>query len=86
MGGEANQKGCQGILVVPGAVGVDFEPGSEIVDYDVAYDRCLEALKELAPVAEEYQVDYVDICLPTYLPAQYAASTMQHGFHAFGKQ
>jgi len=36
---------------------VDFEPGSEIVDYDVAYDRCLEALKELAPVAEEYQVE-----------------------------
>ncbi|MDD6682248.1 MAG: hypothetical protein PUE61_03605 [Clostridiales bacterium] len=65
---------------------MDFEPGSEIVDYDVAYDRCLEALKELAPVAEEYQVDYVDICLPTYLPAQYAASAMQHGFHAFGKQ
>ncbi|MBQ6805397.1 MAG: sugar phosphate isomerase/epimerase [Clostridia bacterium] len=53
----ASWLGCQSILVVPGAVGVDFEPGSEIVDYDVAYDRCLEALKELAPVAEEYQVE-----------------------------
>lgn len=53
----ASWLGCQSILVVPGAVGVDFEPGSEIVDYDVAYERCLEALKELAPVAEEYQVE-----------------------------
>ncbi len=49
--------GCQSILVVPGAVGVDFEPDSEIIDYDVAYDRCLAALKELAPVAEELKVE-----------------------------
>ena len=48
--------GCDTILVVPGAVNVAFEPGSEIVDYDVAYDRALEALKELAPVAEELKV------------------------------
>jgi len=49
--------GCQSILVVPGAVGVDFEPGSEVVEYDVAYERCLAALKELAPVAEAFQVE-----------------------------
>ncbi len=49
--------GCQSILVVPGAVGVDFEPDSEVIDYDVAYDRCLAALKELAPVAEELKVE-----------------------------
>lgn len=48
--------GCDTILVVPGAVNVAFEPGSEVVDYDVAYDRALEALKELAPVAEELKV------------------------------
>lgn len=52
----ANWLGAQSILVVPGAVGVDFEPGSEVIDYDVAYDRALAALKELAPVAEELKV------------------------------
>ena len=49
----AHYLGCESILVVPGAVAVDFEPGSEIIDYDVAYERCFEALKELAPVADE---------------------------------
>lgn len=48
--------GCDTILVVPGAVNVAFEEGGEIVDYDVAYDRALSALKELAPVAEELKV------------------------------
>ncbi len=52
----ASYLGCESILVVPGAVAVDFEPGSEIIDYDVAYGRCLETLKELAPVAEKYKV------------------------------
>ena len=53
----ASWLGCQSILVVPGSVGVDFEPGSEVVEYDVAYDRCLAALKELAPVAEKFKVE-----------------------------
>lgn len=53
----ASYLGMQSILVVPGAVGVDFEPGSEVVPYDVAYDRCKEALLELAPVAEAYGVE-----------------------------
>lgn len=48
--------GCDTILVVPGAVNVSFQPGGEIVEYDVAYERALEALKELAPVAEELKV------------------------------
>ncbi len=52
----ASWLGADTILVVPGAVNVAFEPGSEIVDYDVAYERALEALKELAPVAEELKV------------------------------
>jgi len=52
----ASWLGCNTILVVPGAVNVAFEPGSEIVEYDVAYERALEALKELAPVAEGYKV------------------------------
>lgn len=52
----ASYLGCTSILVVPGSCGIDFEPGSEVIPYDVAYYRCLEALKELAPVAEKYKV------------------------------
>lgn len=52
----ASWLGCDTILVVPGAVNVAFEADGEIVDYDVAYDRALEALKELAPVAESLKV------------------------------
>lgn len=52
----ASWLGCDTILVVPGAVNVAFEPGSEIVDYDVAYDRAISALKELAPYAEKLGV------------------------------
>jgi len=52
----ANWLGCNTILVVPGAVGIDWLPDFELVDYDVAYERALEALKELAPYAEEKKV------------------------------
>ena len=52
----ASWLGCDTILVVPGAVNVAFEPQSEIVEYDVAYERALSALKELAPVAESLNV------------------------------
>lgn len=59
--------GVDCILVCPGTVGVDFRPedvvpdadkvsffaGSEVIDYDVAYERSQSALKELAPYAEE---------------------------------
>jgi hexulose-6-phosphate isomerase len=48
--------GVDTILVVPGAVGVDFIPGCEIVEYDVAYDRALEAMKDLAIYAESKKV------------------------------
>ncbi len=48
--------GVGAILVVPGCVGADFAPGSGVVDYDKAYDRSLEALKELAPEAEAAKV------------------------------
>lgn len=44
--------GADAILVIPGAVGVDFIPDSEVVDYDKAYDRALEAISRLAPEAE----------------------------------
>lgn len=52
----ASWLGCDTILVVPGAVNVAFEADGEIVDYDVAYDRALEALCELAPTAQELGV------------------------------
>ena len=52
----ASWLGCDTILVVPGAVDVAFDPASEIVEYDVAYERALSALSELAPYAEELKV------------------------------
>ncbi len=52
----ASWLGCDTILVVPGAVDVAFDPASEVVEYDVAYERALSALKELAPYAEELKV------------------------------
>ena len=51
----ASWLGCDTILVVPGAVEVAFDPG-EVVEYDVAYERALSALRELAPVAESLKV------------------------------
>ncbi len=51
----ASWLGCDTILVVPGAVEVAFDLG-EVVEYDVAYERALSALRELAPVAEELGV------------------------------
>lgn len=59
--------GADVVMVCPGAVGVDFQPqdvvpdaneieffaGSEIIDYDVAYERSRDALIELAQHAEK---------------------------------
>lgn len=59
--------GADCILFCPGAVGVDFQPGdvvpdardieyfigSEVIDYDIAYERAQSALKELIPSAKE---------------------------------
>lgn len=49
--------GVDTILVVPGAVGVDFVPGSEVVPYDAAYNYALEAFTELAVEAERLNVN-----------------------------
>lgn len=48
--------GADTILVIPGAVGVDFIPNGEIVSYDKAYDNALEALIQLKTTAESYKV------------------------------
>lgn len=52
----ASVLGVDTILVVPGAVGVDFIPDCEVVDYDVAYNRAFSAIKELASYAESRKV------------------------------
>jgi len=44
--------GAGAILVVPGCVGADFIPGCKVVRYDLAYERALEAIRELATDAE----------------------------------
>jgi len=52
----AKALGADTVLVVPGSVAVDFVPERPVVPYAVAYDRALEAMKALAPVAEAYQI------------------------------
>lgn len=48
--------GADTILVVPGACGVDFVTNSEIVSYDLAYERAYEALNELKNEADHFKV------------------------------
>lgn len=45
------------ILVIPGAVDVFFKSDFPVVSYDKAYERSLQILKELAPLAESYKVN-----------------------------
>ena len=52
----AKMLGAETILVIPGSVSVEFVPERPVVPYDVAYDRALEEIKKLAPIAEEYGV------------------------------
>ena len=56
----AQYLGCDTILVVPGAVGVDFMPHYDVVDYDVVYERAVEWVDELKAEAEERKV-YIGI-------------------------
>lgn len=44
------------ILVVPGAVGVDFIPGGEIVSYDLAWERATAFVEKALPVAEKHNI------------------------------
>lgn len=52
----AAEVGASAILVIPGVVGVDFIPGAEVCDYEVAYGRATEALLELKGYAEQAKV------------------------------
>lgn len=49
----ASKLGCDTVLVVPGHVGVDFAPHLGVIDYQTAYDRALEGIRELEPYARE---------------------------------
>jgi L-ribulose-5-phosphate 3-epimerase len=44
--------GLDAVLVVPGAVGVDFIPGCEVVPYDVAWERARAFIAAALPAAE----------------------------------
>lgn len=48
--------GADTVLIVPGAVGVDFIQNYEIVEYDVAYRRAVTAIKKLAGYAQEREI------------------------------
>ena len=48
--------GADTVLVVPGYVGCDFVEEPERIRYDKAYERCLEALKELAAFGADHNV------------------------------
>ena len=49
----ASALGIDAILVVPGAVGVDFIPGGEVVPYELAYERAKEFIRAAIPAAEK---------------------------------
>ncbi|HRJ73446.1 MAG TPA: sugar phosphate isomerase/epimerase family protein [Terrimicrobiaceae bacterium] len=49
----AGHLGVDTILVVPGAVGVDFIPGAEVVRYDTAYERATAFIRAAIPLAEK---------------------------------
>ena len=53
----AKALGAETVLVVPGSVSVEFVPERPVIPYDVAYDRALDEIKKLVPVAEEYGVE-----------------------------
>jgi len=48
--------GLPGVLVIPGYVGLPWDPRAKPVRYDLAYDRTRQALGELAPAAERLNV------------------------------
>jgi len=44
---------AKAVLIVPGLVGADFIPDSEVIDYDIAYERIREAVNQILPAAEK---------------------------------
>ena len=52
----ANWLGTDALLTIPAAVDVFFNPASEVVPYDVAYERAVAGIKKVLPVAEKCKV------------------------------
>lgn len=52
----AKELGAGAVLIVPGAVGVDFLPERPAVSYDAAYERALEAFLKIRETAGEYEI------------------------------
>ena len=53
----AKMLGAETVLIIPGSVSVEFVPQWPVVPYDVVYERALEEVKKLVPVAEACGVD-----------------------------
>ena len=49
----AKALGADTVLVVPGSVSVEFVPERPVVAYDVCWERALQEMKRLAPIAED---------------------------------
>ncbi len=52
----ARELGIDSILVIPGSVGVDFIPGSEIVQYDIVWVRATAFIRSALFAAEKARV------------------------------
>lgn len=48
--------GAKRVLIVAGAVGVDFVPGHEVVDYETAYNLALDGMKQVAEWARQNKI------------------------------
>ena len=49
--------GADSVLIVPGAVAVDFIADREVIQYDLAYDRALRAFIDLKPFSESLKIN-----------------------------
>lgn len=52
----ANWLGTDALLTIPAAVDVFFNPASEVVPYDVAYERAVAGIEKVLPMAEKCKV------------------------------
>jgi hexulose-6-phosphate isomerase len=48
----AKMLGAETVLIIPGSVSVEFVPQWPVVPYDVVYQRALEEVKKLVPIAQ----------------------------------
>jgi len=52
----ASALGAKSVLIVPGVVHAFFVPNCPVVRYDLAWERALAAMRQIAPLAEELDV------------------------------